>query len=85
MYPPRFTVEVCGTSATESSLVRLRFKGSHADLSTDILLPLYHQASGMYVLGLLCTMLNVCAYILQHLKTVKFTSLLTVMYLQHFQ
>ena len=48
LYPPRFTVEACGTMATGNSVVQLRFKGSCEDLITDILLPLYHQASGMY-------------------------------------
>ena len=49
MYPPRFTIEVCGTMATGNSVARLRFNGSCEDLYAEVLLPLYHQASGTYI------------------------------------
>ena len=53
IYPPRFTVQACGSSATGHSVARIEFKGSCEELVMEIVL------SGMHWIVNLC----VCVFV----------------------
>ena len=46
MYPPRFTLQVCGDKATHDATALVEFEGACEDLSTEIHLSL--PTTGMY-------------------------------------
>ena len=82
MYPPRLTVEACGSSATESSVACMRFNGSCEDeeLYTEVSLP-HHVTSGKYG-AVLIEGSVIFKSVLQHFQPLRL-NVLTVLALHH--